>query len=277
MIFNGDQNTLLLQIRRDGLTAFTPVLTLVRSCFFVHRTALIHYVDLRQIVPLTYLEVIWIMSWRDLNRTAAKLFIYILVSDNWNLPADNRQDQRFADQIFITIILRMNSNCRITQHRLRTCGRYSDMSAAIFKWVTQMVQMTVNFLIFNLDIRQRRTSRRVPVDDTFTAIDQAFIIKLNKYLANSLRQTLIEGKTLAGVVKGKSHFSPLLMNGVRVFVFPIPHLLQELLTSEVMSGNPLLAQLLLYLRLCCNTCVVRTWQPKRIEALHPFSTNQDIL
>ncbi|MNO47429.1 hypothetical protein D3C76_377450 [compost metagenome] len=110
MIFNIDQHTLFLQVSSDGLTAYTPVLTLVRSSFFIHRTALIHYIDLRQVMALAHLEVIRVMSRCNLNRTTTKLFIYILISDNWDLTADNRQDQRFADHIFITIIFRMNSN-----------------------------------------------------------------------------------------------------------------------------------------------------------------------
>ena len=59
------------------------------------------------------------------------------------------------------------------------------------------------FIIFmnDFDIRQRRTGLRIPVDDIFAPINQALLIQLNEDLTNSLVKSLIQGETLAAVIK----------------------------------------------------------------------------
>ncbi|MNC16747.1 hypothetical protein D3C75_646080 [compost metagenome] len=152
MVLNGDQNTLLLQISNDILAAFAAVLTLVRSGFLIHRAAFVHHINLRQVMAKTYLEVVRIMGRGDLHRTAAEFLLYIIIGNNRNLTADDRQNQSFADQVFIAFILRMHRYRCIAQHRLRTRSRYRNEAAAVLKRITQVVQMSVNFLIFYFDI-----------------------------------------------------------------------------------------------------------------------------
>ncbi|MNE52019.1 hypothetical protein D3C80_1466750 [compost metagenome] len=152
MVLNGDQNTLLLQISNDILAAFAAVLTLVRSGFLIHNAAFVHHINLRQVMAQTYLEVVRIMGRGDLHRTAAEFLLYIIIGNNRNLTADDRQNQSFTDQVFIAFILGMHRYRCIAQHRLRTRSRYRNEAAAVLKRITQVVQLSVNCLIFNFDI-----------------------------------------------------------------------------------------------------------------------------
>ncbi|MNZ83493.1 hypothetical protein D3C78_1022230 [compost metagenome] len=101
----------------------------------------------------------------------------------------------------ITLILWMNSYSGITKHRFRTCCRDRNITTAILERILQVIQMAVNFLIFNLNIRECCTSSRVPVNDILAAIDQAFFIQLYKHFTNGIRQTLVKCKTFTGIVK----------------------------------------------------------------------------
>ncbi|MNY08397.1 hypothetical protein D3C86_1412500 [compost metagenome] len=123
VLFNFDQNTLFFQISYDVLTALETVLTLVRACIRIHRTAFVHNKNLRQVVTLTYFEIVRIMSRCDFNRAAAELFFYIVVCNNRNFTINDWEQQGLSDQVLITLIFRMNSNCRISQHRFWTCCR----------------------------------------------------------------------------------------------------------------------------------------------------------
>ncbi|MNI07774.1 hypothetical protein D3C73_607890 [compost metagenome] len=67
------------------------------------------------------------------------------------------------------------------------------------------------------------------------------------------------------------------MNSLGILVLPGPYLLQEFLASQIMPGNPLLAQLLLHLRLGGNARMIGSGQPKGIETLHPLRADQNIL
>ena len=60
-------------------------------------------------------------------------------------------------------------------------------------------------------------------------------------------------------------------------MFPVPYLLQELLTSQIITSQTVLTQFLFHLNLGGDTCMVHTGQPQRIIALHTLKTNQGIL
>ncbi|MNE55426.1 hypothetical protein D3C81_1439130 [compost metagenome] len=96
MVFNFDQNAHILHIFYNLLAAFAAIKTLVFACGCIHRTALIHNRDLRQIMSKTNFEVVRIVRRCNFNSTTAEVLLYIFISDNRNLTTDNRQNYRFA-------------------------------------------------------------------------------------------------------------------------------------------------------------------------------------
>ena len=77
-------------------------------------------------------KVVKIMTGRNLDRSAAKSRIYIVISDNGNQPVKQRQDYLFTNQLLVTAVLGMNRYGRITEHRFRTGGGNGNRSAAVF-------------------------------------------------------------------------------------------------------------------------------------------------
>ena len=60
---------------------------------------LIEHVDLRQAVPLADLEIVEVVRRRDLDRAGALFGIGVVVADDRNPAADQRQDDVLADQM----------------------------------------------------------------------------------------------------------------------------------------------------------------------------------
>ncbi|CRH92780.1 Uncharacterised protein [Chlamydia trachomatis] len=115
----------------------------------------------------------------------------MLVSHDWNSLVDDWQDNVLTNQVLVARVFWIDSDSHIPKHGLWTSGSDFQSTRAIFQHVIHMVKGTFHVLVDNLDIRQSRTSRWVPVDDKLTAVNPSFFVKVNKYLANSLRQALI--------------------------------------------------------------------------------------
>ncbi|MNO91638.1 hypothetical protein D3C76_831890 [compost metagenome] len=201
VILNFDQNAHILHVFYNLLTAFTAIKSLILAGSRIHRSALIHHSDLRQIVAKTYFKVVRIMCRCNFNRTAAEFLLYVFVADDRNFASDDRKNQCLANQVTVTFILRMNSYRCITKHRLRTRCSNRNISVAILERVLKMIQMAINLFVFNFNIRECCTGSRVPVNDILAAIDQAFFIQLYKHFTNGIRQTLVKCKTFTGIVK----------------------------------------------------------------------------
>ena len=70
----------------------------------------IKHIDQRQVMALADLVVIEIMGRGNLDAAGAKLGIDILVSNNRNLAADDRQRDRLPDQMPVTLVLGMHGH-----------------------------------------------------------------------------------------------------------------------------------------------------------------------
>ena len=136
----------LLQLRDDGLARGEAVLPLqpadeIEVGDAVHRAQLgvdladrharlgIQHGGHRQAVPLAHLEIVEVMRRGDLHRAGALLRVGILVGDDGNAAAGQRQDHPLADQGGKSRILRMHRHGGIAQHRLRPGGGATRMLA----------------------------------------------------------------------------------------------------------------------------------------------------
>ena len=86
----------------------------------------IEHVDQRQIVTPADLEIVEVMRRRDLHRAGALLRIGIFIGDDWNTPADQRQDPRACRRDAVALILGMHRDRGIAEHGFRPRGRDGD-------------------------------------------------------------------------------------------------------------------------------------------------------
>ena len=83
---------------------------------------IIHDIDLCQVMTSSYLEIVRVMSRRDLYAAGSELFVYIRVSDHRDLSVCQWKLQSLSDEMFVSVIIRIDCHCRITKQSLRTGG-----------------------------------------------------------------------------------------------------------------------------------------------------------
>ena len=139
----------------------------------------------------------------DLHGTRTEIFVGIFVGDDRDQPAmfsrTDRNFAQFSDNRRIAFIRRMHRDCTIAQHGFRA-GRgdrnviarlaQGDIPALVFfnvfiglpvcERIFEVPHVAVDFGVFDLEIGNCRFEMRIPVDQTFAAIDQALVIHVDK-------------------------------------------------------------------------------------------------
>ena len=157
-------------------------------------------------MPFAHGEIIWIMGRRHFHTASSKFWIYILICNNWYFPANQRQGNRFANQVLVTIIIWMDRNSRITQHGFRAGCCYNYVFISISNRVTKMPKLSIDFLMDHFFIADSRLRNRTPVHETMPLIYQPFFIQFNKGGKNSTGIPFIHGKPFFFPVTGTTQF-----------------------------------------------------------------------
>ena len=92
----------------------------------------VEHIDERQLVPLADLEIVEVVRRRDLDRAGAFFRIGVVVADDWNAPADQRQDREAADQMFQPFVVRVHRDGDVAEHGFRPRRRDRDELVAAF-------------------------------------------------------------------------------------------------------------------------------------------------
>ena len=79
----------------------------------------------------TDLEVVGIVAGSDLQCAGAELRLDVVVGDDRQAASDQRQDHRLADQVTVTLIVRMHGHCHIREHGLRAHGGHHHLPVLV--------------------------------------------------------------------------------------------------------------------------------------------------
>ena len=167
-----------VQIRHQFFAALVAVEPGIgRAGIRRHRPVVADHPERRQIVPLPHLEVVRIMGRRHFHRAGAERRVHILVGNNRQHPADQRQHQIFADHVGITFISRIHRHPGIAEDRFRSGRRHRHILVrVVLHRIAHMVQLACRIFVLDLDVRQRRVAAGAPVGDSVALIDQALFI-----------------------------------------------------------------------------------------------------
>ena len=157
-------------------------------------------------MSLTHGEIIWIMGRRHFHTASSKFRIYIIICNDWYFPVNQRQGNRFANQVLVTIILWMNRYSRITQHGFRASRCYNYVFIRISNRVTKIPELSIDFFVDHFFIADSRLRDRTPIHEAMPFINQPFFIKFNKSRKNSTGIPFIHGKPFFFPVTGTTQF-----------------------------------------------------------------------
>ena len=196
------QVSLLLQILNHYLSCFITFHSCVLAAIFIDGGIVIHHIDLRKVMALAHLEVVRVMSRRNLNRACTKFLVYIIIRYDRNLPVHQRKDCLLAYQVFVTFIIRMYRDRGIAQHRLGTGGGYFQTGIAAYDRILNVPEVSVLLFMLYLRIRERSLAHRTPVDDSGSSVNISFFVKFDEHFLYCLGASLIHGKALSVPVAG---------------------------------------------------------------------------
>ena len=225
----------------------------------------------------TDLEVVRIVRGGHLDAARAEVHLGIIVGDDRDLLVHKRQDHVLADDGLIALVVRVDADAGVAQHRLRARRGNDHLTGAVGQRIADVPEAAGLVDILDLGVGQRRDAMRAPVDDAAALIDQSLLIEAHEHLAHGLRAAVVHREARAIPVAGRAELLLLLDDAVAEPVLPVPDTLEELLAAKVIARQSLLAQLLLDLDLRGDSGVVDARHPQRRIALHPLEADQHIL
>ena len=189
VIFHMIKKTQSLKFRNDCLTRFVARHAAELAIALNDNSVLIENVDLLKVVALAHGIVVRIMSGSGLHATRAELGVDIVVGKNRNLTAHNRQIDRLANKMLITLVLRAYRNTSIAQHGFGTGGGNNHIFHSVDwlgKRVAQVPQVALFIYVFSLIIGNSSSAGRAPIDDSTTLVNEAIVVPIAEHLANSI-------------------------------------------------------------------------------------------
>ncbi len=126
------------------------------------------------------------MRGRNLQNARSELRIDRFIGDDWNFFACERTPGMFADKIGISFVAGMKSHRRVGHDRFRPGGCDFKKAARFFDdFVANEIQISLLRFANHFLIRERRLRCRIPINHPPTAIDQAFVIKIDENFLDS--------------------------------------------------------------------------------------------
>jgi hypothetical protein len=233
--------------------------------------------DLLEPVFAADLEVVGVVPGGDLQRPSAELGVDVLVGNNRQAAADQRQDAVLADQVAVALVGRIHGDGGVGEHRLRAHRGDGQDAVGALDRVVDRVEGVLDLAVLDLEVGDRRVRARIPVDHVVVAIDVALVEELLEDAVDGLDVAVVQGEALALVVAGGAEPLVLLDDPRAVLLTPLPDPLDELLAAEVVTRNPFGAQHFLHHRLGGDAGVVGAEDPERVAAPHPVHPHQRVL
>ena len=174
-------------------------------------------------MSLTYLEVVRVMAWCNLNNTCSEFSVNIFISNNRNLTIHKWQHNLLANDVLVSLIIRMNCNSSITKHCLWSCcGELNVFATLPNNLVSHMPEVTSLLFVLNLGITNCSLTYRAEINNLIALVYLAFLVELNEYVFNCLRAALIHGESFSLPVSCRTYLLKLINDSSAVFFLPIP-------------------------------------------------------
>ncbi len=196
------------------------------------------------------------------------------VRDDRDRTVGQRQLDPLADQVRVALVVGVDGDGGVTEHRLDTGGRDDDRLVPLA--VCEGDQLAGVVLVVDLGVREGRHTARAPVDDALGAVDHPVVEQVLEDRLDGLGEALVHGEALTRPVQARAEAAQLAEDATAVLLLPLPGPLDERLTADVVPRLTLFGELLLDLVLGGDTGVVHARQPQRLEALHPLAAGEGV-
>jgi hypothetical protein len=266
-----------VEVRLHACASLEPVEALVGAARRADPRLGGHDVDRVEAVALPDLEVVRVVRRGDLHRAGAELHVDVRVGDDGDLPVHQRQEDRLADEVGVALVVGVDGDGGVAEHRLGAGRRDDDAVAAVRGGVAQVRELARVVAVVDLDVGQRGHAAGAPVDDAVAAVDEALVVEGAERRAHGPGTGLVEGEGLTRPVRRGAEAALLLQDRPAGLLLPAPHARDEVLPADVVAGEALGGELLLHDVLRRDARVVHAGQPHRVAPGHPRVPDERVL
>ena len=184
-----------------------------------------------------------------------------------------------ADQRLVALVVGMDGDRGVAQHRLGAGGGDDDLARAVGERVGEFVQLGPHVLfMIDFEVAERRAAAHTPVDQPFGPIEEPFLVQPRESLPHRARGPLVHGEALAIPVERGAQRAVLHRDAAARLLLPGPDAAKKFFPAEVLSGFVFcLPQIFLDRGLRSNARVIGSRQPKHFESLHARAPGEDVL
>jgi hypothetical protein len=261
-------------VEADQLLRNEPVLSLRDPCAGIEHVEHVRGLDTGAAADL---EVVEIVSRRDLDGARAELGIGMLVGDDRDQPARQRVPDLLAHPLAVAIVLRMHRDGHVGKHRLRPRGGDMDEAAAVLERIFEVPELALDLLGLDLEVRDGGAELRIPIDEALVAVEQALAIELHEHLEDGAAEALVHREALVRPVARSAEAAELAGDLASAFGLPFPDEIDEPIAGHVGALAPLSFELALDDHLGCNSGMIHADHPKRILPLQARVADEDVL
>ena len=120
----------------------------------------------------------------------------------------------------------------VPKHSFWTGRCYNKRGVGIINQrIANMIQLSVNLLMFDFDVGEGSQASRAPVDQSLTSVNQAFLIQTDEHLLHGCGQTLVHGEPEPGPVTGGAQSFELFDDRVPRLLLPGPYSIDKGLSA----------------------------------------------
>ena len=271
------QQALLAQVGDDERVRFLgrqPRVTLAGG--LRHAALEADHGDLVEPVAPRDLEVVRIVTGRDLEGARADIGLDVLVADDRHLAPDERHDRAPADELAVARVAGVDGDRGIAEQRDRADGRDRDVAAAD-ELVVDRVERVVHLDVLDLEVRDRRVADRAPVDHAVGAVEIPALVHLHEHEHDRLGVLVVHREALVVVVERAAELLELVDDRRARFLAPVPDAPHELLAPELLARQVHAREHALDDVLGRNARVVGAADPERLAALHAPQADDRVL
>ncbi|RMQ40687.1 hypothetical protein ALQ05_101874 [Pseudomonas amygdali pv. mori] len=243
---------------------------------------LVEDVQQRQVVAFADFIVVEVMRRGDFHAAGAEFRVAVVVRDDRDAAAYQRQFDELADQCLVALVLWVHRNGGVTEHGFRASGGNDQVIqtfggfCTVGQRIAQVPQMAFLVVVLHFKVGNRGVQLGVPVDQAFATVNEAVFMQAHEGLLHGVGQAVVHGEALAAPVDGRAQTADLTADVAAGLGFPFPDLVQKLLAAQLMTAYALRFKTTLHQHLRGDTSVVGARLPQRVATLHATETDQGV-
>ncbi len=249
----------------------------------VHAGLLVEDGDGGQAVALRQVVVVLVVRRRDLHRAGAEGAVHVLVADDRQAPAEERQDRVPADEVAVSLVLRVHGDRGVAEHRLGPRGGDGDPGVGIRRAIGPLEVVADRpdaaglVVVDVLEVADRREAARAPGHQRLAAVHVAGVPQSLEGDAHRTRAHLVHREALAIPVGARTQPAVLASDDVARLVDEPPHPLEVALPAQRRTALPLLGDDPIEHELRGDARVVDAGHPERVVATHAVVADEGVL